>query len=367
MAEPTQDNKPTTGIDTPISGTEPFDFSSNPGDSVESALSFNLDDEGDLQVERLETLGESTKSAQSTESTESVDQSKNETASPEDIEEDPTYIKDPFLGDLSPREQELLEKNKELEERLNNLEGRVVSKDTAEKKAQKEKQVRAKLEESGFTDAQIEAILEINPMEVGSSQDEDSQDKKDIDKIDEDKLNREVGEVFQYYNGQDDRPTVQEMKPYVDFTTMRFGQNLSEIPLLSSFRLAENAPFIQWMDNQYRGQIITADGGKKVLYDNLTPRQIFDASESLRRLYYQQRGKPISSYDHLRLVEKDESKNGKPSNEAVSRLSQEHIREVSRNVPGGEIETEEDRKERERPKDARTVAMETINSFMGDN
>lgn len=335
--------------------SDPFNFSEDgSGESPLDNIAFNMNDEGELEISGLEVSEER-------ESKEGEEQVETPT-------EDPSYIPDPFEGDTS-RELSTIEKeNAELKERLAKVEGRFVDADSQKKQAQLVQERRTKLEAAGFTDEQIDVILEINPVKV-EGEEKPEEHKLTPEEIEQNQveLNRQAGEVLQRYNGQEGRPSVQDMKPHVEYAYMKFGEQSTRVPLPILFRVAENSLFLRWIETNYpeqTKQYLTRPDG------SLDIKRSFNASENLRKIYYQKFGKPVSSYEHIKIGKKTEGNNNNGgnnlnnnlNNEDVQRLSHEK-NENSRNVPGGEIETEEELNERRRPRDARSTVEATLSSF----
>lgn len=336
--------------------SDPFDFSDDKPSNPLSNLEFNLNDDGDVQIEGID-LGEGSEESSEPDSRET------ESSFTEDAP-DPT-IENPFDNSQQVT-QYISAQQKQIEtltETVKELKNKLDQQDKQQSLSERQQAIRGKLEEAGFLDDQINAILEtVGPQEDSSPEPQEEPQTED----NQNTIAIEAHKVINTYNGQNGKPTTLQMKPFVNFAYARFGEEGYRYPMSTMFRVAENAPFILHLDKTFPDKV-----------QNMSLPQIFEASERLRNQYYKDRGQAPNSYEHItnmdQLIEEFQNQGNQstqnsqnvPSNETVQRLSNER-RGQSLNVPGGEVETEAEINERKRPKSAREVAQTTLLSMLGE-
>lgn len=339
----------------------PFDFSENKPQSVLDSLEFNLNDDGEVEISGLGEEGE----------TEGEEQTQ-EVTSIEDIADE----ENPFAETASdPRYKSILDENAQLKERLAKIEERLSTEDQSKSKATLNQEKRAKLVAAGFMDEQIDAILEITTSPESESQKETPKESKETDEqksLREERTNRELAEVLGTYNGKDGNPTVEDMRIHVDYIASLYGAELLKHPIPNTFKLAENSPFISYLIREYPDKMKT-----------LSLDQVYTVSNRLKTLYYKNNPKLTNKFYHLYPENhKSAGDNGSSNtstneqsstarrtdvtNNDINRLAHEK-NEISRNVPGGEVETETEINERRRPKSAREVATASIMAAFGES
>lgn len=317
-----------------IASIEPFGFESSPLDTVD----FSIGEDGELSISGLDNLTptQEVQENKPTESTETVSD---------------FHITDPFgTQDTS----KLVEENAKLKERLEAVEKRFTETDSQAALRQQREEQKSKLQSAGFDDNQIDAILGIVQPSVETKQ----EDKAEVKGPTQEEIGREVGNVLQIYNGKDGRLSVEEMKPYVNYTYSIYP-DLNNYPLTTAFRVAENAPFLNWLHANYPERM-----------KSLNVREGFQVSEKLRGLYYSKTGKPISSLDHLRLNKGDNQPAKTQTVNNGSTVTNTDIRNVVANegerslgIPGGEVKPVN--RNDGKPKSARQIAEDAINSLIG--
>ncbi len=351
---------------------DPFDFSEDKEPSIFEDVDFTLNDEGEMEITGSK-IDAGDVDVSGGDQKEIVEAKQVVSDEPANILEDGDYSSDPFGSADVEEFNRVSAENKSLKDRLEKVESKLSTDDVAKSNLEREQKLRGKLESAGFGDEQIDAILEVtDAVKVDKVEDKIEEGTPEVSQV---QIAQEVQKVFKLYNGQNGKPSTMDMRDHINYIGVRFkDQNIDSLTLDAKFRIAENSLFIHWMDANWPNQT-----------RNMSLRDLFTASESLRSLYYKKQGKPVNTYTHITELGQspissapveNASGNGQAqkvvkqtdgpnvSNEQIAKLAKQ---EQSLNVPGGEIETEANIKERKRPKTAREVATASIMGAFGDS